>query len=159
LEKVEKEVKQMKREMNQKSRTWPLLILLPILVVVAVLAAIWATSTFWYPRHPWQPRPPYQIPGDIEFYYIAKTVVSTINLTMLIFLLISYIDIYRKTRSDFTIGLIIFSATLLLYALVSNPMVISIFGFRIFGLGPFALLPDLFTFAALIVLLYLSIKY
>ncbi|MGQ9543518.1 MAG: hypothetical protein ACUVTM_05475 [Candidatus Bathyarchaeia archaeon] len=159
MEKVEKEVKPMKREMNQKSRIWPLLILLPILVVVAILAATWATSTFWYPRHPWQPRPPYEIPGDIEFYYIAKTVVSTINVTMLIFLLISYIDIYRKTRSDFTIGLIIFSATLLLYALVSNPMVISIFGFRIFGLGPFALLPDLFTFAALIVLLYLSIKY
>jgi hypothetical protein len=159
LEKVEKEVKPMKREMNQKSRTWLLLILLPILVVVAILAATWATSTFWYPRIPWQPRPPYEIPGDIEFYYIAKTIVSTINITILIFLLISYIDIYRKTRSEFTIGLIIFSATLLLYALVSNPIVISIFGFRIFGLGPFALLPDLFTFAALIVLLYLSIKY
>jgi hypothetical protein len=159
LEKVEKEVKQMKREMNQKSRTWPLLILLPIVVVVAILAATWATSTFWYPRLPWQPRPPYEIPGDIEFYYIAKTVVSTINVTVLIFLLISYIDIYRKTRSEFTIGLIIFSVTLLLYAFVSNPIVISIFGFRIFGLGPFALLPDLFTFTALIVLLYLSIKY
>lgn len=149
----------MKREMDQKSRTWPLLILLPILVVVAILAAIWATSTFLYPRFPWQPRPPYEIPGDIEFYYIAKTVVSTINITMLIFLLILYADIYRKTRSEFTIGLIIFSATLLLYALVSNPIVISLFGFRIFGLGPFALLPDLFTFAALIVLLYLSVKY
>jgi len=159
LEKVEKEVKPMKREMDQKSRTWPLLILLPILVVVAILAAIWATSTFLYPRFPWQPRPPYEIPGDIEFYYIAKTVVSTINITMLIFLLILYADIYRKTRSEFTIGLIIFSATLLLYALVSNPIVISLFGFRIFGLGPFALLPDLFTFAALIVLLYLSVKY
>ncbi|MEM3623274.1 MAG: hypothetical protein QXZ02_05255 [Candidatus Bathyarchaeia archaeon] len=151
----------MKHEMNQKSKTWLLLILLPILVVVAILAATWATSTFWYPRLPWQPRPPYpyEIPGDIEFYYIAKTVVSTINITMLIFLLILYADIYRKTRSEFTIGLIIFSATLLLYALVSNPIVISIFGYRIFGLGPFALLPDLFTFAALVVLLYLSIKY
>ena len=149
----------MKYEMDQKSRIWPLLILLSILVVVAILAATWAASTFWYPRFPWQPRPPYEIPGDIEFYYIAKTVVSTINITMLIFLLILYADIYKKTRSEFTIGLIIFSATLLLYAFVSNPIVISIFGFRIFGLGPFALLPDLFTFAALIVLLYLSIKY
>lgn len=149
----------MKLEMDQQSRIWPLLILLPILVVVAILAAVWATSTFWYPRFPWQPRPPYEIPGDIEFYYIAKAVVSTINITMLIFLLILYTDIYRKTRSEFTIGLVIFSATLLLYALVSNPIVISIFGYRIFGLGPFALLPDLFTFAALIVLLYLSVKY
>jgi hypothetical protein len=70
-----------------------------------------------------------------------------------------YADIYRKTRSEFTVGLIIFSATLLLYALTSNPIVIRAFGFRLFGLGPFALLPDVFTFVALIILLYLSIKY
>jgi hypothetical protein len=37
--------------------------------------------------------------------------------------------------------------------------VIWAFGFRAFGLGPFAMLPDLFTFGALVVLLYLSIKY
>jgi hypothetical protein len=34
-----------------------------------------------------------------------------------------------------------------------------IFGFIAFGLGPFALLPELFEFLALIVLLYLSVKY
>jgi hypothetical protein len=38
-------------------------------------------------------------------------------------------------------------------------MVMLAFGFRPFGLGPFALLPELFTFAALIVLLYLSVRY
>jgi len=149
----------MENQMNKKSKTWLLLILLPILVVVAILAATWAASTFWYPRFPWQPRPPYKIPGDIEFFYITKTVVSTINIALLIFLLLIYADIYIKTRSEFTIGLIIFSATLLLYALTSNPIIIWAFGFRPFGLGPFALLPDLFTLAALVVLLYLSIKY
>ncbi len=150
----------MKHEMNRNPRIWILLVLLPILVVAAILAAIWATSTFWYPRLPWQPpeRPPY-IQWDIEFFYIAKTVISTINIIILVFLVFEYIDIYRKTRSEFTIGLIIFSATLLLYALTSNPIVVRTFGFRLFGLGPFALLPDLFTFAALIILLYLSIKY
>jgi hypothetical protein len=161
LEKVEKEAKQMEREMSKNSRTWLLLVLLPILIVAAVLAAIWATSTLFYPRRTWQtPEPlPYEIPWDIEFFYIAKTVISTINIIILVFLVLIYIDIYRKTRSEFTIGLIIFSATLLLYALASNPILIRAFGFRLFGLGPFALLPDLFTFAALIVLLYLSIKY
>lgn len=150
----------MNHEMEHKSRTWLLLILLPILVVVAILAATWAMSTFWYLRFPWVPRerPPY-LPGDIEFFYIAKTVVSTINISVLIFLVLIYADIYRKTRSEFTIGLIIFATTLLLYALVSNPIVIRAFGFSLYGLGPFALLPDLFTLAALAVLLYLSIKY
>jgi len=160
LEKIEKEEKQINQQMNEKSRTWLLLILLLILAVTAILAATWAASTFWYPRFPWRQRerPPF-IPGDIEFFYIAKTVVSTINIALLIFLLLIYANIYRKTRAEFTIGLIIFSATLLLYAIASNPIIISIFGFRMFGLGPFALLPDLFTFAALIVLIYLSIKY
>jgi hypothetical protein len=37
--------------------------------------------------------------------------------------------------------------------------VIGAFGFGLFGLGPFALLPDLFEFVALSVLLYLSVKY
>jgi len=151
----------MKNDMNQKPRTLLLLLLVLTLVVVAILAALWATSTFWFPRFPWEPRerPPYNIPGDIEFFYITKTVVSTINATLLIFLWLIYIDIYRKTRSEFTIGLIIFSMVFLLNALASNPLVIWAFGFRPFGLGPFALLPDLFTFASLVVLLYLSIKY
>jgi len=147
--------------MSRKVGTWPLLIFLMFVVVVAILAATWAASTFWHPRYPWRQRelPLRAIPGDIEFYYIAKTVVSTVNVIVLAFLLLTYIDIYRKTRSEFAAGLIIFSATLLLYALSSNPMVMAMFGFMMFGLGPFALLPDLFTFAALTVLLYLSVKY
>ncbi|MEM2103515.1 MAG: hypothetical protein QW717_01320 [Candidatus Bathyarchaeia archaeon] len=150
----------MKYEMKRNPKIWLLFILLPILIVAAILASIWAASTFWFPRLPWQPpeRPLY-IPWDIEFFYTAKTVISTINAIILIFLVLMYIDIYRKTSSEFTIGLVIFSAVLLLYALTSNPIVIRAFGFRLFGLGPFALLPDLFTFAALIIMLYLSIKY
>ena len=158
MEKVEKEVKQMKHRMNKNVRTG---LILGTLIVVAILAALWAASTFWFPRYPWEPRPrpPENIPGDIEFFYTAKTVVSTINVTLLIFLLLTYVSIYRKTQSEFTIGLIIFSMVLLLNALTSNPLVIWTFGFQPFGLGPFALLPDLFTFVALAVLLYLSVKY
>jgi hypothetical protein len=150
----------MKNRMNKNMRIW---LILATLIVVAFLAALWASSTFLFPfpRYPWEPRlrPIENIPGDIEFFYTAKTVVSTINVTLLIFLLLTYISIYTKTRSQFTIGLIIFSMVLLFNALASNPMVQWIFGFRAFGLGPFAMLPDLFTCAALIVLLYLSIKY
>jgi len=151
----------MKHCMNKNVRIW---LILATLIVVAILAALWATSTFWIPRYPWEPwehhyPPPYEIPGDIEFFYTAKTVVSTINVTLSIFLLLIYISIYRKTRSEFTIGLIIFSMVFLMNALASNPLVIWAFGFRPFGLGPFAMLPDLFTFVALAVLLYLSIKY
>jgi hypothetical protein len=151
----------MKPHMNKNVRT---LVILATLIVVAILAALWAMSTFWFPPFPWRPwerhlPPQHEIPGDIEFFYIAQTVVSTINVALSIFLLLIYISIYRKTRSEFTIGLIIFSMVFLLNALASNPLVIWAFGFRAFGLGPFALLPDLFTLGALAVLLYLSIKY
>jgi hypothetical protein len=134
-------------------------LIIATIVVVAFLAFIWATSTFGFP-FPFEPRgrPIGSIPGDIEFFYTAKTVVSTVNITLLIFLLAIYASIYAKTHSEFTIGLMIFSAVLLLNALASNPVVTWLFGFRAFGLGPFALLPDLFTLVALIVLLYLSAK-
>jgi hypothetical protein len=96
--------------------------------------------------------------ADLELYYTVKTILSTINATILLFLLATYVDMYKKLQSEFTIGLIIFSLVLLLYALTSNPLVQWLFGFRAFGLGPFAMLPDLFTTLALAVLLYLTMK-
>jgi len=150
----------MNNRMNKNVRNW---LILATLIVIAILATLWATSTFWVPpfpypwRHPGEP--PYEIPGDIEFFYTAQTVVSTINLTLSIFLLLIYASIYRKTRSEFTIGLIIFSVVLLLHALTSIPLVHHAFGYGGLGLGPFAMLPDLFTLGALAVLLYLSVKY
>lgn len=150
----------MNHPMNKNVRTW---LIVATLIVVAILAAFLAMSTFLFPPswEPWEHRlpPPHQIPEDIEFFYTLETVVSTVNVTLSIFLLLIYASIYLKTKSEFTIGLIIFSMVLLLNALVSNPFVIWVFGFREFGLGPFALLPDLFTFGALAVLLYLSAKY
>ena len=135
--------------------------MLTVVIVVALLAAFWAT-TYLTPTPewiPWRLRPPEDIRGDIELFYTIKTVISSINATLLIFLLVTYVDIYRKTQSEFTIGLIIFSMVLLLYALTTNPLLQWLFGFRAAGLGPFAMLPDIFTFTALAVLLYLTIKY
>jgi len=148
----------MKNHMNKNTRTW---LVLATLIVAAVLATLWATSTEWLPLYPWRHRPPplHEIPGDIEFFYTAQTVGSTVNVTLSIFLLLIYISIYRRTRSEFTIGLITIIIFFLLSALASNPLVIRAFGFLPLGLGPFALLPDLFTFGALAVLLYLSVKY
>jgi hypothetical protein len=70
-----------------------------------------------------------------------------------------YVSIFRKTESEFTIRLIIFSAVFLLQAFVSIPLLHGAFGFYDFGPGPFVLLPDLFTCLALAVLLYLTFRY
>jgi len=149
----------MNNRMNKNLRN---LLILVTLIVVAILAALWATSTIWYPRYPFNPFGPHEperIQGDIELFYTIQTIVSTINVTLSTFLLLIYISIYRKTRSEFTIGLTIFSGVFLMNAVALNPFVQWAFGFRAFGLGPFAMLPDLFTLAALAVLLYLSIEY
>ena len=151
----------MKNQMS--SRKFKLGLIIPILVLVALFAAFWAISIIYAPQNPdlREPRipPSRAIPGDFEFFYIAETIVSTINVALLIILIINYASIYSKTRSEFTIGLLIFAAAFLMKDLAANPMVTAVFGFRVFGLGIFVLLPDLFEAMALSVLLYLSIKY
>jgi hypothetical protein len=145
-----------KQRMN---RSVKVTLILATLVVVAIVAVFWATTNIPFIFPPLgRLRPPELIPGDIELYYTVKTVVSTINLTLLTILLITYVGIYRKTKSEFTIGLMIFSVVMLLNAITSNPLFHRIFGFGAFGLGPFAMLPDLFTFIALVILLYLTFK-
>lgn len=134
------EIEQLVKDMRENGASWE-----------EIKAAVNAKLDEWDIKQP--PR------GDIELYYTAKTVVSTVNMTLVIILMLTYIAIYRKTKSEFTVGLIIFSTILLLYTLASNPMMQWTFGFRAFGLGPFAMLPDLFTCVALAVLLYLTVKY
>jgi hypothetical protein len=137
-------------------------LMLLVLAAVAIVSGYWAIS--YEPRAPLgEPRPwplfPNQRMGeDLELFYTIKTIVSSVNVTILVFLLITYFNIYRKTQSEFTAGLILFSMVLLLYAMVSNPIVQVAFGYRAFGLGPFAMLPDLFSLIALTVLLYLTLK-
>ncbi|MCW4046755.1 MAG: hypothetical protein NWE99_04225 [Candidatus Bathyarchaeota archaeon] len=134
-------------------------VIIVTLIAIAFLAALWASYTLPSSQFQERPRPTQFIRGDFEFFYVAQTVLSTVNVVLLVFLLTIYVDVYRKTRSQFTIGLIIFSAVFLVRAIAANPLVMRAFGFIAFGLGPFALLPDLFEFVALAVLLYLSIKY
>jgi hypothetical protein len=151
----------MRSRMNKNVRNGLLLATL-IVVVVAIWAALWAESVSWFPRNPFGPRPipPYgNIRYDLELFYTVETVVSAVNVTLSAILLLMYVGIYRRTRSEFTIGLIIFSAVLLLHAFVSFPLLSRAFGFYPIGLGPFAMLPDLFTCLALGVLLYLTFKY
>jgi hypothetical protein len=154
----------MNSHMNKNVKIW--LVITVTLIAIALLAAFWASYSVSFPfsfsptEFPERRLPDLdEIRGDFEFFYVAQTILSTVNVALLIFLLTTYIDIYKKTRSQFTFGLIIFSLVFLLRTLTANPLFMWVFGFRAFGLGPFALLPDLFELVALSVLLYLSAKY
>ena len=158
MEKTKKGEKEVNVHMNRYVK---ISIIFAILAVVAMLADFLATQNVSAPptsifelRHV----PFDRFMGDIELFYKVKTLLSTINATLLVFLLATYVDLYKKLQSEFTSGLILFSLILLLYALSSNPLLQWLFGYRAFGLGPFAMLPDMFTTFALVVLLYLTMK-
>ncbi|WGM90429.1 MAG: hypothetical protein NUK63_04715 [Candidatus Bathyarchaeum tardum] len=156
----------MKLQMNKFVKIW---IIFALLLVVALFADYLASSRFGSsPISIFDSRPVpfnrittgknYTYVGDIELYYKVQTIFSSINATLLIFLLAEYVDMYLKLKSEFTLGLIVFSLTLLLYALTSNPLIQWIFGYYAFGLGPFAMIPELFTTLSLVILLYLTLK-
>ena len=104
------------------------------------------------------PRQNKKSPPDVEAFYIGKTIFSFVNISLILPLLLIYIDIYRKIKSKFTIGLLIVMMVLFLYALTSNPLFHRLFGYRAEGLGPFAMIPDLFATFALAILLYMSLE-
>jgi hypothetical protein len=137
----------MKSDMNRDAKPW---LILATVVAVALLSAVWAIVM--------SPPPPPGAPPDFPIFQLVKTVISSVNITLLVILLATYVDIFRKTKSEFAIGLVIFSLILLLQAVSSHPLVPLLFGFRAVGLGPFLILPDLFILMALLVLLHLSMK-
>jgi hypothetical protein len=148
----------MKKQMSNRLKVG---LIFAILVATATFATVWVIVN--QPRFPnFEPRgpPPTNfIPGDLEFFYAAFTILSTINIALLVILTLIYTDIYVKTRSQFTIGLVIFALVFLVKDLTSSPLVISLFRFRAYGLGPFEFLPGLFEFVALSILLYLTVRY
>ncbi|MBD3171630.1 hypothetical protein GF326_04095 [Candidatus Bathyarchaeota archaeon] len=94
--------------------------------------------------------------GDYRIYYEIKAVLASVNAFLLITLSSIYWKVYSDTGLEFSLGLLIFSIALLLYALTSNPLLIGVAGYRASGLGPFAMLPDFFTCIASFTLIYIS---
>ena len=146
--------------MNRKQT---LLVLVTVLIVltasVAIIVATYQTSQRRFLGFPFTPRQFRFNPADIELYYLARTVFSTINIVLTAILIVNYVSIYLKTKSEFTVGLSLFAAFLLIKDVTWSPFVIGFAGFDTFGLGPFAFLPDLFEMIALLILFYLSVKY
>jgi hypothetical protein len=96
--------------------------------------------------------------SQISAYIQGKIIISAVNTILLVYLFANYLDMYRTTKSSFTLGLVFLSAALLSYSLFTNPMLLSITG----GSGGlqliqyFNFLPDLLTTMASTILIYLS---
>lgn len=93
----------------------------------------------------------------IRNYTYGRTVMSVINIGLLIYLLSNYVEIYKISKSNFAFGLVVLSIALLLYSISSNPYVTMILSFDKFKTPRvFTFIPDIFTTVASIILIYLS---
>ena len=96
----------------------------------------------------------------MEIICITRTVLSIINITILVLLIYLYIKRYLKVRSEFTLGFALFSVALLFRTVFSSPMI----RFFVFGdphssiIDPYRLIADVFELSALIILLYMTTK-
>jgi hypothetical protein len=99
-----------------------------------------------------------ELSSQLESYIKGKTLISLVNLVLLLYLFASYLDIYRNTKAKFTLGLMFLCGALLSYSLFSNPILLS-FNSRADGLQiirSFNVIPDIFTTLASTILIYLN---
>jgi hypothetical protein len=96
--------------------------------------------------------------NQISAYIQGKIIISAVNTILLVYLFANYLDMYRTTKSSFTLGLVFLSAALLSYSLFTNPMLLSITGGSsgLQIIQYFNFLPDLLTTMASTILIYLS---
>ncbi len=94
----------------------------------------------------------YAYPSNIQL------VITLGNVVLLLGLLYIYLQNYRKLKSRFSLGLMMFAVVLLLQALTSTPIIHSTMSYFGHGTEILPVLADLFEFVALAVLLYISYK-
>jgi hypothetical protein len=90
--------------------------------------------------------------------YILGTVIISMNLFLLLGLLGSYIHSFRKTRSSFLLGLVLFLSVLFVQSVLSLPLLNVMLGQTSYQSGLFSILPNMFETIALIILFYLSME-
>jgi len=90
-----------------------------------------------------------------EDSFIIRLVLSALNVVLVIYLLFVYIKDYLRLKSRFTLGIIAFLASFLLYALSTMP-ILHLFIGRFGIAGVFSFIPMLFTAIGLIILAKLS---
>ena len=151
-------------ERPMQKTPWIPIVIIGLLVVILV-TLIGPLNTLYYvfnrPDRPFleqlTPEQLMEISNMLALYIKGRTVLAIINTGLLLYLIAFYIGIYRETKSNFSLCLVLFSFTLFFYSITSNPILIWINGFQgtnIFNI--FNFLPDIFTTLASAILIYLS---
>ncbi|WP_457555674.1 hypothetical protein [Candidatus Pyrohabitans sp.] len=92
-------------------------------------------------------------------FHILYSVSNFINMVLLLILAYLYLQDYRKVRSTFTLGLVIFAVVLFINALLSCPSIFYLLsGYDVCPYEPFHALASAVETVALVVLLYISTR-
>lgn len=87
---------------------------------------------------------------ELENYFTLRLLLSMLNIALIIYLLFIYIKDYIRLRASFTLGIVAFLSSFLLYALSSMPMFHIVLGRFDFS-GLFSFIPLLFSAIGLII--------
>jgi hypothetical protein len=145
--------------MRKRSRTF-ILLLSALMLGMAISQCVPCLGQPERPRRPFgwdiSPEELERLRALLPYYFTAKAIIDTINSVLILGIVAIHINIYRRTGTKFSLGLVLFSTAFLLYAVVANPLVHRLLGFRRIGFGPLFIIPDLLTLIASAVLIYLS---
>lgn len=123
------------------------------LKTVVATGLIFATLTAFFMRNTF-----FSIFNFAETVIIIKVFFTSLNIILLTGLLVNYVQIYREIPTSTSRSFLIFSCSLLLYALASSPLIRVLLGFETITIGPFTYMPDLFASLATLTILYESYK-
>jgi len=90
--------------------------------------------------------------------YMLGTIIICMNLSLLLGLLGSYVRSFRKTKSSFLLGLVLFLGVLFVQSLLNLPFLGILLTNSGYQSGLFSVLPNMFETIALIILFYLSME-
>jgi hypothetical protein len=87
--------------------------------------------------------------------YTLDTVITCINILLLLGLFVIYVNTFYKTQSSFILGLMVFVGILFIQAIFSLPVLhVTI----TYNLSLFNIIPNMFEAIALVIMLYLSME-
>lgn len=141
--------------MEKKNLVWIILISVILLIIISLTIPVFVQGPHQANDKP--QNPPQQQPAKEEAKQL-KTVISFINIGLIIPLFIIYAGIYRRMRSSFTLGLMAVIFALGMYAVTSCPLIVSLLGGRTGDIGLFQIIPDLCATLALIILIRISLE-
>ena len=91
-----------------------------------------------------------------QSFLFERILINSVASILIAIVLNTYISIYLKTKSKFSLGLVIIAVSLFIQTLTANPFLLDLFNFRLVGSGLFSLVSSITTLIAIIALLYLS---